>query len=365
MPAPKINPPKVSGGNAPVDPNKKVFACEERSPLDLRPIDITVTIPTYYPIDREYGYTVVRKNMLGMQLGKLNLSSGKIYPSFDGKRLVFEVGCKSVIYLLISNGNKNHHRFFIQHRDGFVHDCTDRIWISEVAHNTRHVETIVKYEMYFLMGLVSTVSVPAWLIVTGSNAAYAVANNKAKVSAAKSLIQTLIAESDSIKSYAPTFHKKLWEFFESEADGNWNRYLKQLPVTVAKDEQVQGQLAGILFGKATVSPKSLTFWGAISTVLTQAVIKSVTKSGDAYVKVINQRYGPIIDGLRSNNWRNPAQSKAAAQKLMDLYRESGVTITLQESQAIIKEIMSNSSRIENSLKKIAEAINDYNRICGN
>lgn len=364
MAAPKINPPTVSSGKVTIDPDQKVFACEERSPTSKKPVDITMTIPAYFPLDRSYGYTVVRRNIRQDVLGKLPLSSGKIYKSFDGKRLLFEVGCKTVIYLLISPGNMNHHHFFIQGRNDFVFDCSDRIWVSEVAHNTRHVETVVRFEMYFLMGLVSTVSVPAWLAVTGVNAAFAVANNTVKVNAAKKLVNTLIAESETLKKSAPTFHRKLWEFFESEVDGNWNRYLKQLPTTIANDEQVQGQLAGILFGKATAAPKSLTAWGAIATVLTQAAVKSVTKSGDAYIKVVNQRYGPIIDALSSNNWRNPAQSQAAAQKLIAIYRESGVNISLQEGVKIINEIMSHTSQIEASLIRVVEAINDYNRAVG-
>lgn len=365
MTAPKIKLPIYSGRKTPIDTSKKAFECETRSPLNQMPINITINLPTYFPLDRNYSYTAQGSSFIGMQTEKIRLESGKLYKSVNGKRLVFEVGCKSVIYLLISPGNNAHHNFFIQGRDGFLFDITTRVVAADVAQKTRHVETIVKYEMYFLMGLFSTVSAPAWLVVTASNATYTVAVNKAKVSAANNVVQALIAESDTIKKFAPTFHEKLWEFFESEVDGNWNRYLKQLPPTVAKDEQVQGQLAGILFGKATVSPKSLTFWGAILAVLTQATIKSVTKSGDAYMKVVNQRYGSLINALKSNNWRNPSQSQAAAQKLIGLYKESGVKITLQEGQLIIKEIMSNATQIEQSLRRIVGAINEYNKVCGN
>ncbi|KPJ87078.1 MAG: hypothetical protein AMJ53_18745, partial [Gammaproteobacteria bacterium SG8_11] len=165
MAAPKINLPTTgSGENITVSTS----VCENRDSYEHEPKDITFRINSYLPFEQTFASYKERKNIFGWTIYRRNLESGMIFPSFDGKRVVFEVGCNSVIYLLIHPNpqHTSHHRFFIQSTNGFVYDITERVMASEVVRKTAPMVKLVKYEMYFFMGMFSAMSFPMWLAVT-------------------------------------------------------------------------------------------------------------------------------------------------------------------------------------------------------
>lgn len=149
---------------------KLVRVCEERDKSqDNTSKKITHLLAYYLPIDDINIQTLNASNMLGMKLANFVLKSGQVYDGFDGKRLIFEVGCNTVIYTLVKPGSLDNYSFYIQGMDSFAFDVTSRSVATKVSKATAPIITIVKYEMYFLLGLVSTVSLPVLIIVVGSD----------------------------------------------------------------------------------------------------------------------------------------------------------------------------------------------------
>ena len=93
----------------------------------------------------------------------------------------------------------------------------------------------------------------------------------------------MIAEHHNLATYAPTLHLKLKEFITADATINLKTYGYKLGKTIVKDQQVQGELAGALFAKALILPKTFNFWAALTTVLVTSATKSVTKTPTAYL----------------------------------------------------------------------------------
>jgi hypothetical protein len=80
-----------------------VRVCEQRESKGKdKPKNITPFLSNYLPFEDVNTQTLKVSNMLGMRLPSFILKSGQVYDSYDGKRLIYEVGCNTVIYTLIS-----------------------------------------------------------------------------------------------------------------------------------------------------------------------------------------------------------------------------------------------------------------------
>ena len=333
--------------------------CTNRATADEKQRDITLFIWKFQPFDSQRTQTLQGKNFLNQNTSKFILKSGQIHPSIEGKRLIVEVGCNSIIYILNKPGSHLNYHYFIQSTEAFAYDVFTRYLAHQVATACAPIVTIVKYEMYFLMGILSTVSIPMLIAVTGSDIAYNAAVALHKFNAVRDLINSLSQTGEQVKEYAPTLHRKIMEYIHAEVAPKITQHLNQLPKTIAKDEKTQAQLAGTLVGKALISPKALTAWGALMTILSSLAIKSMTKTPQAYTEVYLSRYKPIIAELSSSNWANIEQKKQAIQRLIDLLRESGVKISYGEMVAIFKEVNGNSGKLKQALDDINKSFKTF------
>lgn len=336
--------------------------CNDRFPPADSPKNITLSLGNYIPLDQINTETYIGTNMLGGQLNDPTIRSGSIYPSFDGKRLVLEVGCNTVIYLQISAARKDiHHNFFIQKHKDFLMDITTRLVASKVYRATQPVVTIAKYEIYFLMGLFSTVSIPLWLTITGTDVSLALASIRQKEKKFNGLASVVLAEMKAIEGYAPTLHSKMLQIFKSEqsrvVDTTWDR----LPRDVITDEKAQAQTAGILYGKYAMVANPITVWNALFTVLIQAALKSATNLPTTFLDVLDDRYKAPVKALANTNWGDLNERKRAVVHLVNMMKDSGVTINAMEMEKIIDEVRRNPDKLQQSFHNLLNAYKTFRR----
>lgn len=357
----------AAASNISVNDSEDMFECEDRTSPGDTPKDITAIKHLYLPLDAINKFRHTRRTLFGATIFDVVVQAGKIYPAFDGKRLVLEVGCKTVIYILINPARPHqHHRIFIESEAGFNYDITMRREAKLIAQKTRMVETMVKYEMYFIMGVISTTGFAAWIAITGADVTYLYSKNKPKVDSAKKLSSALLKEFSEIEEYAPTLYSKVSELISSELYGNLGKTAQQLPSTVVNDEKVQAQVSGILFGKASNVNFSgrFTAWTLITTLLSQALVKSMTKSANAFKTVIDHRYKPLIEDLKKINPKMPTTFSGPALKLTKLISDNGIHITQQETLVILKELTSNSGKAYKNLTAVAMALTEFKKAMG-
>lgn len=334
--------------------------CNDRFKPAAGPKDITMSIRRYLPLGQINIETYKAFNLIGWELGSVTIKSRTVYPAYDGKRLVLEVGCSTIIYLQISPGNKKvNHRFFLQSHKDFLFDITTRAVAANVVKATRPIVTIAKYEMYFIMGLFSTVSVPMWLMITGSDLTVSIIGLRSKEKSFSKLAKTLLKELQVIKGYAPTLHAKLMLIIKAEHNRLITDTWKELPNQVVTDEKAQAQTAGILYGKYAMSVKPLTVWGAVLTVLIQAGVKSTTNIPDAYLASVDQRYAERVRKLTNINWYDIKERAEGVKQLVKLLNEAKVPVTTVEVSRIIKEVQTNPKRLQESFINILKAYKTF------
>lgn len=195
--------------------------------------------------------------------------------------------------------------------------------------------------------------------VTGADITYNAAVAIQKFKAVRKLLSDLSQTSEKVSAFAPTLHGKIMEYIYSELDPKVSQHFKQLPKTIAKDEKTQAQLAGNLVGKALLSPKALSGWSVLTTILSAIAIKSMTKTPQAYTEVYMERYKPIITELSSGNWANLDQKKQAVKRLVELLKESGVTISFDEMVQIFKEVANNPDKLKQALTDINQSFKEF------
>lgn len=341
-----------------------IFQCADRVSPGDEPRDITSTKHLYLPLDTSNSSVQIRKNPFGAVIYKNTVQAGNAYQAFDGKRLVVEVGCDTIIYIHINPAQPaKHHRLFIQSEKAFNGDTTIRRDAAEIAKNTRHIETIVKYEMYFILGVFSTVSLAAWLTVTGADVTYLYASKRAVADSSRKLSKALLAELDALGTYAPTLQKKIWEMITAELVNNSSRAAKNLPRTIATDEKVQAQTTGIIFGKwAMPSGNPFSAWTIVSVLLVQAASNSILKYPDAYIQSLIDQYKPLLEEMRQVNPSQPATMQKPAATLIKLMKETGVTLTQNEAVSIFKEISQNKEKACASMTNVLKALSEFKRI---
>lgn len=343
---------------------ENVFKCADRVSPGDEPRNISSVKNLYLPFDTSNTSVHVRKNPFGAVIYKNTIQPGKVYHAFDGKRLVVEVGCDTIIYIHINPAQPaKHHRLFIQSEKAFSGDTTIRRDAAKIAKNTRHVETIAMYEMYFILGVLSTASIAAWLIVTGSDVTYLYASKRVVADASKKLSKSLLNELEIIGGYAPTLQAKIWEMITAELTNNATRAVKQLPKTIVTNEKIQAQTSGIIFGKWAL-PKGNPFnaWTIVSVLLIQAASNSVLKYPDAYIQSLVNQYKPLLEEMRQANPSQPLTMQKPVGTLVRLLGEAGVTVSHSEASAILKEITNNKIKAYKSLTNVLDAITEFKRV---
>lgn len=343
--------------------SEDIFQCADRISPGDEPRDITSTKHLYLPLDTSNSSVQLRKSPFGAVIYKNTVQSGNAYQAFDGKRLVVEVGCDTIIYIHINPKQPaKHHKLFIQSEKAFNGDTTIRRDAAEIAKNTRHIETIAKYEMYFILGVFSTASLAAWLMVTGSDVTYLYASKRAVADASKKLSKALLAELEEMGGYAPTLQAKIWEMITAELVNNSSRAVKQLPRTIVTSEKVQAQTSGIIFGKwAMPTGNPFSAWTIVSVLLIQAASNSVLKYPDAYVQALVDQYKPLLDEMRQINPLQPMTLQKPAATLIRLMKETGVTLSQNEAITILKEVSQNKEKVYGSMANVLKAVMEFKR----
>lgn len=338
-----------------------VKACNRHAESPTRPRNITANIKQYRPFD-EYNEQVMKPtNQLGWKLPEFTLKSGQVHAWHEDKRIIFEVSCDSVIFLKISAGAPDNYNFFIQDLNSFAYDITNGELAYQVAKQTSFIKTIVKYEMYFIMGVISAASIPALIMVVGSDILVSSAQAKSKMVSSKDLVETILNERERIKELAPTLHEKIEQFVLSQLKVDGDTLAANTLERIANDEKTRGQLAGALAGKATVSPKPFTAWSAIFTLLCTGFIKSAVNLPEGYVESVKNKHKPLVDEIEKIDWSNPKSAVGVTAQLLEMFRNSGVTVTSDEALAIVSEVKSNPSKLKDSFEKIITSFAVFNR----
>jgi len=337
--------------------------CQDRFTPPAGPKNITHSIGRYLPLEQLNIETYTAFNMVGWKLGSVTVKSRVVYPAFDGKRLVVEVGCNTIIYLQISPTKKNiHHRFFLQKHKDFLFDITTRAVAAKVSRAAEPIVTIAKYEMYFLMGIFSTVSIPMWLIITGTDVTVSLVGLKHKGKAFRKLAKSILNELENIRQYAPTLHVKMMQIIRAEKNRTIVDTRKELPKKVITDKKAQAQTAGILYGKYAMAANPLTVWSALLTILIQAGVKSVSNIPNTYLTVLDKRYASKVRSLTNTNWYDLRERKQAISKIVDLLKNAKVPISASELEKIVKEVQQNPQNLQNSFINIMNAYKEFKRV---
>lgn len=361
MARPAIELPTSSSGDI------AIKVCQDRFPATDQPRDVTLNIDFSKPFNQHYEETRMSRNMLGTPLGKVTIQSGQIYVSVEdggisAKRLILEIGCSSVVYILINKNNGYTTRVYVQSINGFFADIYTRVMAKRISDVSGPVATFVKFEMNFLIGMFSTIGFGALAAVVGADITYLFASKKQKVTAAKELADKLLAESESLKGFAPTLQGKIYEFYVKEKSGNWVRAAKNLPMAVVTDDRVRARFSGILFGYASLSPSGLTTKVVMLTILSQSFFGSIGNAPKAYKMVIDQRYMPIIKELNSANWLDPNAARTASAQLSKILNDTGVKISPSEAKLIGEEITRHPTEIQRSINNLAKAFKAFNSV---
>lgn len=339
--------PKEILGSSNVNASEDIFACADRYNPGESPVDVTELKNHYLPFDTKNKKTHIRENLFKVELLRYNIESGQLVNSYDGKRLILEVGCSTILYIHVQPSSPRHHRLFIQSEKAFSNDITSRLVAKLVVDKTAPIKKIVKYELYFLMGMISIMSVPAWLIVTGSDLTHTYYAHKGTVKRIDNLIKTIWFELSKMKNYAPILRSKILYIIVFELKTGGYQGLKSLPTDLSNDIKFKAMLSGMLFGKWTMRhANGFNMWTIVSTILIQAATKSITNYPNSFASAVQQSDLIELLGIFSRlDLKNSQSVSFASERLHSYLSISGIDITRLEVLHIMNEIKNNPLKL--------------------
>lgn len=69
----------------------------------------------------------------------------------------------------------------------------------------------------------------------------------------------------------------------------------------------------------------------------------------------------MVDEIEKIDWSNPKSAVGVTAQLLEMFRNSGVTVTSDEALAIVSEVKSNPSKLKDSFEKIITSFAVFNR----
>jgi len=294
------------------------------------------------------------------------LRSGSTYQSHNGKRLVLEVGCSTILFVKIAG--KNFDGYHIQSHEGFLYDIQ---WRALAKATTTRINRDAKiwYErwklgIWYAINVYSGTSWVAFFRTLSFTGPIAIDKFITSYSAVAELNNTVIREMNDIKNHSPVLHKKLDELISSELSQFPNRSFKAIPDAVKESDVAMVAYAGAITAKFWNLIKKRQFTKtSISLFLTQLAVATalpfVTYSPLGISKAIDQRYQPMIDSLSAKNLKTAKGGQTAKQTILEFFKTAGITISKQEEEAIMKEIAANPTKLSQNLLNFDKALKNF------
>ncbi|MGD9588102.1 MAG: hypothetical protein AB7Q37_06565 [Pyrinomonadaceae bacterium] len=282
------------------------------------------------------------KHFLSVQVPMLGygyIKAGQAWLAYDGRRTIISINTAvaAVIFLLEKPGSPEHLKLFVQPVEAFKVDV--RNWlVDELGQRLEPLKQFVDLEVAFVLGLVSCINFPAFIIISGVGMFEWVVNNRVWLSKVYDAIKITCKVRRFMLDNAPMLYEKiinamlhsLWDQVPNVA-GN-------VPEAIANDPKGIASAVGVLLGK-------LTFSGAKSKFAVLFLVFSMlfTIAWQAVKKVP----GAIV---------LTAEEKARyAVDLINNLRSQGVTISESEANTIIDEVLANPVQLQIHLAELKRA----------
>jgi len=198
---------------------------------------------------------------------------------------------------------------------------------------------------------------PAFGAVLGIDTLEFLVKNKAQVAYWPKILQACLKTNNDLKKYAPTLREKLLHSallvaLESSdlALSNGEIAANSLIQSAISDAKIAGRAMGVIAGKLG----SLVMSGRISALslawaLLLPLATGVTLSLPGALSIATEQAKalPIAEKI------------AAANKLVNILKQSGISLTKDEAHRIIEEVTSNPKELYSSLSQLSEVFRKY------
>ena len=313
----------------------------------------TSSIPTPVdpdPLDPKPGQAVEfpRQKLNGLRfspsvtvpiLGYGFIKAGQSWLAHDGRRTILNIdtGSATVLFLLEKPAGADNYKIFIQNVEAFKLDV--RNWlVDELGQRLQPLKQIIEAEVALVLGMVSCLNFPAFMIITGVSTLEWVINNREWLGKVNDAIYVTCEVHSFMSANAPTLYKKI---IEGLFHGLWDAapgIIGNIPAAIANDHKLVGSGTGVILGK-------IAFSGATSRIAVAKLIFSLLFT--IVMKAVQAAPGAIVI---------TAQEKAQyAEEIVANLRGQGVTISEAEANAIIDEVLANPDALREKLESLHRA----------
>ncbi len=303
--------------------------------------------PKLFPPENLGGMKVNYNERLFVDYNSEPLSAGQAWQAVDGRRVILAVssGAALVIYLLEQPGDVNHLKVFSQNGSAFYLDVKNS-YVDDLARRLQPLKRLIELELALMLGFVSCLSGPAFVIVSGVSALEWVVNNWSWIRKVNDAIAVTYDVHFFLLTHAPTLYKKVIASLFHNLIDNVPNIVGNIPQSIKNDPKLVASAVGVFLGKLASFENGKILWLTVKNRFAVALLVVSLLSG-IVIAAIKAVPGAIV--------LTGKEKLENAAEIVRHLRSQGVSITDSEALEIVEEILANPQLLKAHLEKLEAA----------
>ncbi len=267
------------------------------------------------------------------------LSVGETWLSHIGKRTIADVwtGVNAIVFLLENPMSPYHNKLIIQKTEEFKDDLVT-YHFDDLYKRTEPIFKLVEAEVYFFLGVISTINLPAFVAVTGLTLTHWAYTNREWLAKVDDAIRISCEVRRYMLANTPTLYDKLIDATLHHLWTNVPNIVGNVPEAIVSDPKLAGGGSGVILGHLTLFVAKGRF-GAVA--LVAKILLAIA------VKAIQAAPGAVV---------LTAQERAQyGLEIVTNLRQQGVEVSDADAQLIIDEVLANPEEVQSQLRKLYDA----------
>lgn len=316
-------------------------------PTPVTPVPGGKGQPKPFPVENLKGMKINYSERLFVDINIAPLQAGQSWKAKDGRRTILAVsaGAALVIYLLEKPGDTNHLKVFSQDGSAFYLDVKNS-YIDDLSRRLEPLKAAIELELVFMLGFVSSLSAPAFVIVSGVSLLEWTVNNWSWLRYVGDALRVTYKVHTFLSTHAPVLYKKmivgLFHGLIDQVPG----VVGNIPQAIINDPKLVVGAVGVFLGKLAAFEKGKMLGFAVKNRFAAAFLVVSLLLG-IVAKAISAVPGAIV--------LTAVEKAQFAIDIVKSLRDQGVSITEDEARQIIDEVLANPQLLKVHLEELKAA----------
>ncbi|MEZ5344178.1 MAG: hypothetical protein R2681_01365 [Pyrinomonadaceae bacterium] len=315
------------------------------SPVDPNPIDAGKPKP--FPRENLNGLKINYNERLFVDINIAPLQAGQSWKASDGRRTILMVSsaAASLVFLLEKPGHPDHLMVFAQNGSAFYLDVKNA-YVDDLARRLEPLKAAIELELVLMLGFVSCLSMPAFVIVSGVSLLEWTVNNWSWLTKVGDALRVTYKVHTFLKTHAPVLYKKMIVGLFHGVIDQVPGVVGNIPQAIINNPKLVVGAVGVFLGKLAAFEKGKMLGFAVRNRFAAAFLIVSLLLGIVAKALLAVPGAVVLTAVEKAEY---------AKDIVKNLRDQGVPIDEAEANAIIDEVLANPQLLKSHLEELKAA----------